>query len=210
MVLSGEGWHRGVVGITAARVSERFGVPAVVIGYQDGHGHGSGRAPDGFPLFDAIARCAQHLERFGGHQAASGLSLRADRLEGFREQFNVESVALQRAAAGPPPTKVDVTVGAGGYALPPASDLARLEPLGEGNTEPVFLITEARVESTKVVGNGHLKLALRTGEQRMAAFGLDMAARAPERGRSINAVGLLRPDTWAGGEQVELRLLDFD
>jgi single-stranded-DNA-specific exonuclease len=209
VVLAAEGWHRGVLGITAARVSERFGVPAIVIGAEDGYGHGSGRAPDGFPLFDAIARCGQFLERFGGHQAASGLALRTDQLEAFRARFGAESAALQKSAAGPAPMSVDVTIGADGYALPPASDLARLEPLGEGNSEPVFLIADAIVESTKVVGSGHLKLGLRAGEQRVAAFGLDMATRAPERGQSISAVGSLRPDTWNGGEQVELRLIDF-
>jgi single-stranded-DNA-specific exonuclease len=209
VVLAGEGWHRGVLGISAARVSERFGVPAIVIGAEGGVGHGSGRAPDGFPLFDAIARCSRHLERFGGHQAASGLSLRSERLDAFREQFGIESAALQQSVAGPAPTPVDVTIGADGYALPPASDLARLEPLGEGNSEPVFLIAAARVESIRVVGSGHLKLGLRAGEQRVSAFGLDMGARAPELGQSIDAVGSLRPDTWNGGEQVELRLIDF-
>ena len=114
------------------------------------------------------------------------------------------------AAVAPAHTLVDAVLGAGGYSVPPASDLARLEPLGEANSEPVFLISEARVESSSAVGRGHLKLVLRAGEQRLAAFGLDMAERAPAVGSTITAVGALRPDTWQGGEQVELRVLDFD
>jgi single-stranded-DNA-specific exonuclease len=114
------------------------------------------------------------------------------------------------AAAGPAQTLVDAVLGTGGYSVPPASDLARLEPLGEANTEPVFLVSEARVESSSAVGRGHLKLVLRAGEQRLAAFGLDMAERAPAVGSAVTAVGSLRADTWQGGEQVELRLIDFD
>jgi single-stranded-DNA-specific exonuclease len=210
IVLAAEGWHRGVIGISAARVSERFGVPAVVIGIEAGHGHGSCRAPDGFPLFDAVTRCASHLTRFGGHQAASGLALPAERVEAFRADFAAVTAGMLGAAAGPAQTLVDAVLGSGGYSVPPASDLARLEPLGEANTEPVFLVSEARVESSSAVGRGHLKLVLRAGEQRLAAFGLGMAERAPAVGSAVTAVGALRPDTWQGADQVELRLLDFD
>jgi single-stranded-DNA-specific exonuclease len=210
VVVAAEGWHRGVVGITAARVSEHFGVPAIAIALESGIGHGSCRAPDGFPLFDAVARCAQHLERFGGHQAASGLSLRADRLEAFRADLGAATGGLLGGAATRPQWRVDVVVGANGFALPPASDLAQLEPLGEANPEPVFLLPEARVESSTVVGRGHLKLGLFAAGQRISAFGLDMAPRLPQRGQWIAAVGALRPDTWAGAGRVELRLYDFE
>jgi single-stranded-DNA-specific exonuclease len=211
IVAAAEGWHRGVIGISAARLSERFGVPAVVIALEAGEGHGSARAPDGFPLFDAVARCAQHLERYGGHQAASGLALRSERLEAFRSDFASATAALAcAAAAASVATDVEVVVGSDGYGLPPASDLFRLEPLGEANREPVFYLPDARVESSGVVGRGHLKLKLTTAGGSLSAFGFDMGARLPEPGRSIAALGVLRPDTWNGGDQVELRLVDFE
>jgi single-stranded-DNA-specific exonuclease len=211
IVAAGEGWHRGVVGISAARVCERFGVPAVVIALQDGVGHGSCRAPDGFQLFDAVARCARQLERFGGHQAASGLTLRAERVDAFRADF-AGATALAHGSEGSArvTTHVDVVVDDDGYSLPPASDLQRLEPLGEANIEPVFFLPRARVESSGVVGRGHLKLKLSAGGGRLSAFGLDMGDRMPEPGSSIAAVGALRPDTWNGGDHVELRLVDFE
>jgi len=210
IVAAAEGWHRGVLGISAARLCDRFDVPAVVIALDGGVGHGSGRAPDGFALFDAIARCAPELERYGGHQAAAGLALRADRLEAFRSQF-ATATANRSGAVEQKPTRVDVVVGGeGGYPMPPAADLARLEPLGEANAEPVFLVTDARVESSSVVGRGHLKLKLRAGGVQLSGFGRDMGSRLPEVGRSIAAVGALYPDSWIGGEQVELRLLDFE
>jgi single-stranded-DNA-specific exonuclease len=210
VVAAGEGWHRGVVGISAARLSERFDVPAVVIALDGGVGHGSCRAPDGFLLFDAVTLCGQHLERFGGHQAASGLSLRAERVEAFRAAFSDVTARMAGGEAGAAALQADVMVGAGGFGLPRADDLARLEPLGEANREPIFLLSEARVESRSVVGRGHLKLVLNVAGERLSAFGLGMGERFAESGGSIMAVGALRPDTWLGGQHVELKLHDFE
>lgn len=209
VVAAGEGWHRGVVGISAARLTERFGVPAVVIALDGEHGHGSCRTPDGYRLFDAIQRCAGELERFGGHQAASGLTLRKERLPAFRAQFSDVTADCMQLIEDPRALRADVQLGGGGYPVPPAADLTRLEPLGEANSEPVFLLADARVEGAGVVGRGHLKLDLRVDGARVGAFGLDMGARVPQPGSSIRAVGVLRPDAWLGGDRVELRLHDF-
>jgi len=209
VVAAGDGWHRGVLGITAARVTERFGVPAIVIGIDGEHGHGSGRAPDGMRLFDAVQACAQELERFGGHQVALGLSVSRGKLGAFRERF--EEATRGAGAVEPPAIGVDVVIGDGGFGqLPPARDLQQLEPLGEGNEEPTFLIERAQVDESRTVGEGHLKLKLRVGEQRLSAFGFDLAARRPAPGSTLRAVGPLRPDTWGGATGVELRLLDFE
>jgi single-stranded-DNA-specific exonuclease len=210
VVVAAEGWHRGVIGISAARLCDRFGVPAVVIALEGEHGHGSARAPDGFALFDAITRCGHLLERFGGHQAASGLTVRADRLEEFAAALGLATADASGTTLGLRPVSVDAVVGPGGYGLPPASELAQLEPLGEGNPEPVFLLPEARVETSATVGQGHLKLTLSACGKRLSAFGLDMAKRLPEPGRFIAALGVLRPDAWAGGDRLELRLMDFE
>jgi single-stranded-DNA-specific exonuclease len=110
VVLAAEGWHRGVVGLSAARLVERFAVPVVVIALQDGRGHGSARAPDGFPLFDAVSRCGSELERYGGHHAASGLTLRAERLEAFRSAFAAESRQLASRVAALEPEAADLAI----------------------------------------------------------------------------------------------------
>ncbi|MFI5306740.1 MAG: single-stranded-DNA-specific exonuclease RecJ [Polyangiales bacterium] len=211
VVAAAEGWHRGVIGITAARLCDHFGVPAVAIALEGGEGHGSARSFDGFALFDAISECAENLERFGGHQVASGLSLRSERVEAFRGALRaVTQGRVTRAPEHGVVSDVDVVIGDGGYPLPSASELAQLEPLGEGNPEPVFLLRKARVEASSVVGQGHLKLRLLAGDRRLSAFGLDMGPRKPEVGAVISALGPLRPDTWTGGESVELRLQDFE
>src|SRR5262249_50280780 len=87
LVVGAEGWHHGVLGIVAARLTERFGRPAVVVGFQGGEGRGSARSAGGVNLFQALTACGEHLTKFGGHAAAAGLSMTADRLTGFRRAF---------------------------------------------------------------------------------------------------------------------------
>ncbi|MGD8858963.1 MAG: single-stranded-DNA-specific exonuclease RecJ [Myxococcales bacterium] len=211
IVVAGEGWHRGVVGISAARLVDRFGVPVVVIAVDDGLGHGSARAPEGVSVYEAVSRCHDDLERFGGHAAASGVAIRAERVDAFRAAFgDATRELLAGAEVGPPPPDVDAVVGEGGYAMPTAPELLGLEPLGEGNAEPVFLLPEAHVRRARSVGDGHLKLSLSSAGRELSAFGLGMAGRAPRAGASIRAIGALRPDSWVGGDAVELRLAELE
>jgi single-stranded-DNA-specific exonuclease len=211
VVVAGDDFHRGVVGITAARIVDRFGVPAIVIGFEGeagAVGHGSARAPDGFPLYSAIARCSEHLLRFGGHDAAAGMSLDRRALEAFRAQFS--DAAVMAGPGGPPDHTVDVTIDAEHFPLPNAGDLTQLEPLGAANAEPLFLVQEARVTEVGLVAGEHLKLELRVGSRTFRAFGYDMAAIPLQVGDDVRALGNLRPDTWLGGDRVELRLLEVE
>jgi len=205
VVVASDTWNRGVVGITAARLADRYGVPAVVIAVEDGVGHGSGRAPERFPLYDAVRRCGELLIRHGGHQAAAGLSVPAARVEALRAAFSDATAVDGGLFDGPAPLVVDVAVGGRDYAVPTVSDLAQLEPVGEANREPVFALPTAEVLDRQVVGGEHLSLSLRVGDLRLRAFGRQMAAsidRLPN-----TPVGHLRADTWHGGDAVELHLV---
>lgn len=206
IVAAGEGWHRGVVGIVAARLVERFDAPAVVIALEDGVGHGSCRTPDGFSIYEAVAACRGHLSKFGGHDAAAGLSLSADRLDPFRADFD-DHCRATRAALPPLDATpwVDVVIG-GDYPLPTAAELAALEPVGEGNAEPHFLLEGAEVKKVDVVGQGHLKLHLVVAGRPLTAFGWEMGDLSGEVGATVDVHGSLRPDTWRGGDAIELRI----
>jgi single-stranded-DNA-specific exonuclease len=208
VVVAGEGWHRGVIGITAARLCDRFGVPAVAIAIEDGIGHGSCRGPEGVRTFDAMTACAEHFERFGGHQAASGLTIRAERVAAFRDAFAAQTPRVDPSALRVQ-HQVDVIVGSDVFVLPTARELLLLEPVGEANREPVFMLERARVEHSSVVGRGHLKLGLRVGEQLVSAFGLDLGERLPAKGATLDLVGALRIDGYRGDGSLELRLADF-
>jgi single-stranded-DNA-specific exonuclease len=206
VVVAAEGWHRGVVGITAARLVDRFRVPVVAIALHAGVGHGSARAPEGFRLYDALEASARELEVFGGHQAAAGLTVRAARIDAFRALFASASREFVPASDLP---EVDVTVDGASVPVPPARDLDLLEPLGAGNAPPVFALRDVEVLDRGVVGGEgeHLKLKLRIGRGRIAAFGFEQGHRIEDVASRIDAVGHLQRDVWRGGEGVELRLL---
>ncbi len=210
IVVAGEGWHRGVVGITAARLVDRFDVPVVVIGIDEGIGHGSCRAPDGFRLFDAVSACASVLERFGGHQAAAGLTVRAPRVESLRAMFD-DAVRDVRAKFGVTRTEtpIDLAIDGSTFTVPPARELALLEPLGAGNEEPLFALPGVTVVRASVVSERHLKLSLRCGGTPIEAFGYDLADRLGAAHGQIDLVGSLRPDNWRGGDAVELRITEL-
>lgn len=208
VVAAGEGWHRGVVGISAARLVDRFDVPSIVISLErerDGSlvGHGSGRTPDGFHLHRALTESQDRLKRFGGHAAAVGLTISADDVDAFREAF---ARVAPRPEAGTALPVVDVEL-SGSFELPTASDLARLEPLGEANAAPIFALPHVAVEDVRIVADGqHLKLRLRHGKRELHAFGRDMAHLADQIGKTVTVLGELRPDGWRGGEALELSI----
>lgn len=203
VVVAGTEWHRGVVGISAARLVDRFDVPAIVIALDGEKGHGSARTPDGIHLYDAIASCADHLERFGGHAAAAGVTIDPRRLDAFADAFGR---VTPRPEAGTTPPTVDVELDEDS-ALPTVADLMRLEPMGEANAQPVFALKHLVVEDASVVSDGqHLKLRLRHGRRVITAFGRDMANRVDDVGDRVTAIGYLRPDLWRGGNHLELSL----
>ena len=203
IVVAQRGWHRGVVGISAARLVERFGVPAVVIAVDEqGVGHGSGRTPEGYHLHAAFSACRGDLLKFGGHAMAAGLSLNEGRLDALRAGF---AAATPRQDNALPLPLVDVEVG-DTFALPSAADLLGLEPLGEGNEAPVFAL-QARVLDARAVGDGqHLKLTLRAGGEKLTAFQRDAGPSADSVSPELVAVGTLSPDHYRGGGALELSI----
>jgi len=211
LVVASGAFHRGVVGISAARLVDRYGLPALVIAVENGVGHGSGRAPDGFPLYSAIAACAPLLDKFGGHDAAAGLSIRESQIDALREQFDV--ACRERTNALARETVHDVAVDAQladrGYDIPRAPELALLEPLGEGNPEPVFDLT-VDVVRAEVVGTSHLKLSLRAGPRQLSGFGYELGKKREHLGKRVRIFGHLRPDTYRGGDSVEVRIIDVE
>jgi single-stranded-DNA-specific exonuclease len=209
VVLASATFHRGVVGITAAKVVERFGVPAIVVALEGEHGHGSARAPAGYPLYSAIAGCSDALIRFGGHDAAAGLTLAETKLADFRAQFS-DASRVREGEIALTEHVVDVALDPDHFEVPTAGDLSQLEPLGAANAEPVFLLPEAQVTEAGCINGEHLKLELRVGKKTLRAFGYDMAGVTVGVGDTLRALGHLRPDTWLGGENVELRLLEAE
>jgi len=205
VVLASQDWHRGVVGIVAARVVDALGVPAVVVAFDGDRGHGSVRTVGGFDVYQALSQCASDLSAWGGHRAAAGLSLEVSALDRFRAAF--ADAAPEGAFDDSDVTEVDIGLG-GAYRVPSLDDLQRVGPFGQGYPTPLFR-ADAYVVSAKGVGEGgvHGKLELRIGQDRVRAFAPQMFSRVDGR-ESLSVVGEFQPDHWLGGGAVELLVKD--
>lgn len=160
VVVDGENWHHGVIGIVASRVTERCGKPCMIISRGETEAKGSGRSIEGFSLFEAICACGDLLIKFGGHPMAAGITLKPENIEAFRKRIN------QYAAEHFPqmPTQIvtlDCKLNPAALSVSMAQSLTQLEPFGNGNPQPVFGLFNMELSNvTPVGGGGHLRLTL--------------------------------------------------
>ena len=163
-VLWREDWHEGVIGIVASRLVERFHRPVVLIAGSEDGWKGSGRSIPRFDLHGALAACAEHLERFGGHRAAAGLSIDPSYLEAFAEAFAAHADAALTEEDLHLVTVVDAAVSAQDLTLDLAQELDRLAPFGLGNPDVTLLVPACRAVEPATVGDGkHLRFRVRQG-----------------------------------------------
>ena len=212
VVVDGDGWHRGVIGILASRVVERTAKPALVISVEDGVAHGSGRSVDQFHLLSAIETCADLFTRFGGHAFAVGFALPAESLPELKRRL--ADCAAERLAEREPERdlRIHAELPLDQVTAVLAGWLRKLEPLGHGNPEPIFMARNARlVSEPRIMKERHLRLELaHDGSSAIRSVGWDMAARSAElglaQGSRIDVAYRIRenlhPDF--GGLEVEL------
>ncbi|MCS6815795.1 MAG: DHH family phosphoesterase, partial [Blastocatellia bacterium] len=182
LVLAREGWHRGVLGLVASKVVERFARPAVVLALEDEWAHGSGRSIPAFHLLRGLEACADLFERYGGHAHAAGLVLRRDRLEEFRERLTAEAERVLTPLDLVPTLVLDGTLTLSDVTFEFWQHLAQLEPFGVGNPRPIFLFANVRVDGEpRVLKDRHLKLRLRQAEKSMEALWWNGIERLRER-----------------------------
>jgi single-stranded-DNA-specific exonuclease len=161
LVVDGDGWHRGVIGILASRVVERTAKPAIVVSVEEGVAHGSGRSVDGFPLLAAIETCSDLFTRFGGHAHAIGFAMPAAGLPELKRRLDLH--ARERLAAHEPEQLLRIHAELPLNRITPvlAGWLRKLEPLGHGNPEPIFIARRARIATApRVMKDRHIRLEL--------------------------------------------------
>ncbi|MSO41171.1 MAG: single-stranded-DNA-specific exonuclease RecJ [Solirubrobacterales bacterium] len=214
LVLAGEGWHRGVVGIVASRLVERHWRPVVLIGLDGAVGRGSGRSIPGIDLVEALDACSEHLVRHGGHAAAAGLEIEADKVDEFRAAF-VERVAARLDPEAMVKTeRIDalIGVGTGGIGLDLAEQIERLGPFGMGNPDPRLVVPSARLRSVRPLGQSgkHSRFELESGTGRAngVAFGINGKVSSRE-GEAIDAGVRLEVDRWNGAEAPRIVLREL-
>src|SRR6266498_652041 len=208
LVLAGEGWHPGVLGIVASRIVEKYYRPTVVIGFNGGAGKGSARSIRGFHMIEGFRHCAEHLEKFGGHEYAGGLSIQSANLEHFAESF--ESVARQILTAEDlsPLLEVDAQLRFSDIGFPLVRELDVLKPFGVGNPEPLFMTSQVEVCERKVFSAG-VRYRLRDGGRVIGGviFGVDNDYPGMV-GEIIDVAYRLSENDWNGASTVELKIVD--
>ena len=200
-VVAGADWHEGVIGIVASRLVERYARPVVLIAGTDGDWKGSGRSIAGFDLHDALRQCAGHLERWGGHAAAAGLSIKPENVPAFTEAFAAVGDGALAEDDLRPPTVVDALVHGPDLTLELCEELARLAPFGLGNPNVTLLLAGLRAGRPRGGRRGQApqvpRASGRPGCGQRDRLPARAAARQPAPGRS------LRPRVQARGQPVE-------
>lgn len=213
VVVAGEGWHPGVIGIVASRVVERIHRPVVVIALDGETGRGSGRSIPPFDLHGAISECAGHLDRFGGHHQAAGMDIRRDRIPAFRAAF--QAVARRRLGNEEPQPvlNVDSEIGIAEASLDLSRYMRYAGPFGRGNREPVFMARGVRfAHPPRVLNGGHLKFRMVQDGARLGAIGFRLVERLSLEeiaGRPVDVAFTLLENTFRGVTRVEAKVMDI-
>lgn len=213
VVVVGDGWHSGVIGIVASRVVERIHRPAVVIAMDGEVGRGSARSIPPFDLHEAISACAEHLDRFGGHHQAAGMDIRRDRIAPFREAF--QAVARERlGGAQPRPVlHVDAEIGLDEVDLELTRYMRYAGPFGRGNREPVFMARQLRFANPpRVLDGGHLKFRMVQNGTGLGAIGFRLVERVSLEAianRPVDVAFTLLENTFRGVTRVEAKAVDI-
>jgi single-stranded-DNA-specific exonuclease len=201
LVLAGEGWHPGVVGIVASRLVERHHRPVVVISLDgEGGGRGSGRSIPGFDLHAALEACSEHLESFGGHKAAAGLSLRAENLEAFRTAFATHAGEVLGPEDLQRTERIDAMVGGVGLGLDLAEELGQLAPFGMGNPGVRLMVPSARVTDVRTMGEEgkHSRFSLHSGSHRALGVAFGRSSLGVDDDAMLDAAVRLEVNHWNG------------
>jgi single-stranded-DNA-specific exonuclease len=211
LVVAGLDWHPGVVGIVASRLVERHQRPAIVISLdEDGNGRGSGRSIPGFDLLAGLEACAEHLEGFGGHRAAAGLTITAEKVAAFREAFAKHADEVLEPEDLRRTERVDAVVGGVGLGLELAEELKQLAPFGMGNPGVRLLVPSARVTDVRAMGEGkHARFSLHSGSHRALGVAFGRPGLGVEDDDLLDATVRLEVNHWNGSVEPRVVLREL-
>ena len=206
IVVDGEGWHNGVLGIVASRITERYGCPSIVISRNGNAASGSGRSIEGFSLYDAINAASDTLSKFGGHELAAGISLSSDKIPAFREKINEYASGCDFV---PPVLKLDCKLNPSGLTVELAEALKELEPFGQGNPSPLFGVYGVELVRINPIGGGkHLRLIFSKGDNSFQAllFGVTAEQFCFECGDLLDLAVTVSSDIYNGETRLSVQV----
>jgi len=211
IVLGGKGWHHGVIGIVSSKVTDKYYKPSILLSFEDNIAKGSGRSVPGFDLYEGLTKCEDLLEKYGGHSMAVGLTLKKENLENFKERF--EQIAKEKNIKELVPIiYIDDELKLKDINMDLVKSISILEPFGEANKVPLFLIRNLKIDSIRALSEGrHLKLTLRDENFVINAIGFELGYLAEEYriGDRIDVVGTLEINSFNGFSSIQINMKDI-
>ena len=211
IILGKEGWHHGIIGIVASKVTDIYFKPSILICFEGEEGKGSGRSIPGFDLHDAVMNCNTYVEKFGGHSMAIGINVKKENFEKFKKEFE-EYVQNSHINDIIPIIKIDKEIDLRKINIQDIRDLKLLEPYGEANKMPLFLIKNMKIQSIRTLSEGkHIKLKLGIDNYIADAIGFNMGNIAEQYliGDRVDVVGSLEINDFGDNENIQINLKDI-
>ena len=211
IIVGSEGWHHGIIGIVASKVTEMYFKPSILICFEGNDGKGSGRSIPGFDLHDALTECSDYLEKFGGHSMAVGVTVSRDKFELFKNKFEeyAKSHDIDKII---PVINIDSELSLKDIDIDSVKSLQKLEPYGEANKMPVFMIRNLKINSIRALSEGkHLKLTLKDDGYMINAIGFNMGNLSNEYliDDKVDVIGNLDINSFNGNDSIQLILKDI-
>ena len=211
IILADEKWHHGVIGIVSSKVTEMYYKPSILICFENEEGKGSGRSIPGFDLHQALSNCDEHIERFGGHSMAIGITVTKENFSKFKDDIE-NYVGNSNINDLVPVIKVDEEVTAKDMKISIVEELNLVEPFGEANKMPIFMYRNLRINSIRALSEGrHLKLTLKDENLVIDAIGFNMGHLVNDYllGDRVDVLGNLEVNSFNGRESVQFNLKDI-
>ena len=212
IVVGGENWHHGVIGIVSSKITEMYFKPSILLSFEgDDLGKGSGRSIPGFDLHDALMKCEDCIEKFGGHSMAIGITVKREKLEKLKQEL--ENIAIEEKIDEIVPIiKIDAKIDLSEVNKEMVESLKELEPFGEGNKMPIFAFKNLKIDSIRALSEGkHLKLTLKDNNTIVNAIGFNMGELAQDYriGDKIDVVGTLEINSFNGTDSIQINMKDL-
>ena len=211
IVLASANWHHGVIGIVASKLTDLYYKPTILLCLEGDEAKGSGRSILGFDLHDALCKTSEYLEKYGGHEMAVGLTLKAENFEKFKTEFEklVEESDISEIV---PIINIDVQLYDKNIRKEIAKEIQLLEPFGEGNKMPLILFKNLKIDSIRTLSEGkHLKLTLKNENQWVDSIGFNLGNLADEYhiGDKVDVVGMLEINEYNNNEYIQINMKDI-
>lgn len=211
VIVGSKGWHHGIIGIVASKITDMYFKPSILVCFEDGEGKGSGRSIPGFDLHEALMKCEKHLEKFGGHAMAVGVTLKESEFESFKNELE-EYAKENEIDKIQPVIKIDSELSLKDVSIDSVKSLSMLEPYGEANKMPLFLFKNLKINSIRALSEGkHLKLTLKEDNYMINAIGFNMGELSEKYllDDKVDIVGNLDINVYNGNENVQIILKDI-